>query len=125
MSPENEISIRRPVILESPQKGEKPIAVEKDIYSLCLNFICNMADSMRNQLKYGIPIPETKHGHRLNKRERRDELRQIAGEYRQALEVIDGNVDKPIIITKDEKSGEIVGFQVFDTTQGGRKFKKS
>jgi len=124
MSPENKNNVKMLVILEFPQEGEQPVAVEKDKYGLYFNFLQEMANSMRNQLKYGIPIPETRHGHRLNKRERRDELKQIATEYRQALDVIDGHVDKPIKIEKDKKSGEIVGFQIYDTVQGGRKFKK-
>ena len=125
MSPENKNNVKMLSIIESPQEGEQPIAVENDKYGLCLNFLQKMANSMRNQLKYGISVPETKHGHRINKRQRRDELRQIASEYRQVLDVIDGNVDKPIKIIKDKKSGEIVGFQIYDTIQGGRKFKRS
>lgn len=123
MSVEHQEKIKLHLKIKSPQgQSETDIIMEEESDNPYVKFLQKVTENMKTQLKYGIYVPRKKaHGQIRSSVEMNQMRENIAKDYRGALSVLNGQVQKTVEIIK--RDDEIVGFQVLDTIEGGRKIK--
>lgn len=121
MSVEHQEKIKLHLKIKSPQgQSETDIIMEEESDNPYVKFLQKVTENMKTQLKYGIYVPRKKaHGQIRSSVEMNQMRENIAKDYRGALSVLNGQVQKTVEIIK--RDDEIVGFQVLDTIEGGRK----
>ena len=125
MSPEREKNIELHIIIEASNQevNDTHVLLKEGSDDKYVNFLLEVKKKMKDELKYGIVVSETKsHGRRKSKTEIKQDKLGKAHSYWQALAVIDGMTQKPIQIYLD-RDGNPFAFSIVDTVETGRKIK--